>query len=697
MPRATPIERYRNIGIMAHIDAGKTTTTERILFYTGVSRRMGEVHDGASVMDWMEQERERGITITSAATTCFWKGMDEQFPEHRINIIDTPGHVDFTVEVERSLRVLDGACAVVCAVGGVQSQTETVWRQGDKYGVPRLVFVNKMDRIGANFMRVRDQVEERLNATAVPIQMPIGAEAAFEGVIDLVKMRAIYWDESSQGMRFDVREIPAQLRAQAEAWRERMIEAAADASEALTDKYLESGSLSEDEIVAGLRARTLGGKIFPMLCGSALKNKGVQAVLDAVVGFLPSPLDVPPMTGFCDDGRSDRRRADEGAPFSALAFKVQSDPIAGRLVFFRVYSGSVATGDVVFNSSKGVAESVGSIMQMHANEREEVGEVFAGDIAASVGLAGAFTGDTLCAQGDVIAFERMAFPEPVMHVSLEPRTQFDQEKMALGLGRITQDDPTFRSRTDDDTGQIIISGMGELHLEIAVERLRREYGVAARAGVPRVAYREGIRTPVECSGEFNASIGDRTHFGHVNLRLERVAPGVSLEFVDGTRDGMFAREYIPAVKQGLGEALANGVLAGFPVTGVRVTLLEGSRHGLDSSDSAFRMAASIAFKDGMRRARPVLLEPMMAVKVETPEEFMGTVMGDLHSRRGVIQGMDDPASGIKVIHAEVPLAEMFGYSTSLRSATQGRATYSMEFKQYSEAPEHVAEAVINKN
>jgi elongation factor G len=696
MPRATPIERYRNIGIMAHIDAGKTTTTERFLFYTGVSRRMGEVHDGASVMDWMEQERERGITITSAATTCFWKGMDGQFPEHRINIIDTPGHVDFTVEVERSLRVLDGACAVVCAVGGVQSQTETVWRQGDKYGVPRLVFVNKMDRVGANFMRVRDQVQDRLNAEAVPIQMPIGAEAEFEGVIDLVKMRAIYWDESSQGMRFDVREIPAQLRQHAEGWRERMVEAAADASEELTDKYLESGALSEEDIVAGLRARTLGGEIFPMLCGSAFRNKGVQAVLDAVIGYLPSPMDASPMTGFCTDGHTDQRHADDGAPFSALAFKVQSDPIAGRLVFFRVYSGAVATGDAVFNPAKGATESIGPIMQMHANDRDEVGEVFAGDIAAA-GLNDVSTGDTICAPGNAIAFEKMAFPEPVMHLSLEPRTQVDQDRLASALARMGQEDPTFRFRTDDETGQIIISGMGELHLEIAVDRLRREHGVMARAGTPRVAYREGIREAVDCSGEFDNSVGGRAHFGRIRLKLEPTAYGSSFEFVDGTRDGTPAREYIPAVRQGLGEALAGGVLAGFPVAGVKVTLLDGSSQRADSSDSAFRMAAAIAFKDGMRRARPVLLEPIMSVKVETPEEYMGSVMGDLHARRGLVQGIDDPASGIKAIHAEVPLAEMFGYSTSLRSATQGRATHSMEFKQYSEAPKHVAEAVINKN
>ncbi len=682
---------------MAHIDAGKTTTTERILFYSGVSRRMGEVHDGASVMDWMEQERERGITITSAATTCFWKGMDGQFPEHRINIIDTPGHVDFTVEVERSLRVLDGACAVVCAVGGVQSQTETVWRQGDKYGVPRLVFVNKMDRAGANFMRVRDQVQDRLNATAVPIQLPIGAEAEFEGVIDLVKMRAIYWDESSQGMRFDVREIPSALRAQAEVWRERMVETAADASEELMDKYLETGELSEEDIVAGLRARTLGGEIFPMLCGSAFKNKGVQAVLDAVVGYLPSPLDVAPMGGFSDDGCSDVRRANDAAPFSALAFKVQSDPVAGRLVFFRVYSGSVASGDVVFNPAKGVSESLARIVQMHANDRDEVDEVFAGDIAAAVGLESASTGDTLCAPSGVIAFESMSFPEPVIHVALEPRTLADQEKLTVALVRMMQDDPTFRARTDDETGQTIISGMGELHLEIIVDRMRREYGVAANAGVPQVAYREGIRNSVDCAGSFDVSIEGRSESGLVNLRLDPTEFGAGFEFVDGTKDGMLAREYIPAVRQGLGEALASGVLAGFPVTGVKVTLLDGSHQGVDAGESVFRMAASIALKDGMRRASPVLLEPMMAVKVETPEEFMGNVMGDLHSRRGTIHGMDDPMSGIKAIRAEVPLAEMFGYSTSLRSATQGRATYSMEFKQYSEAPRHVAEAVINKN
>jgi len=703
MPRTTPIERYRNIGIMAHIDAGKTTTTERILFYTGVSRRMGEVHDGAAVMDWMEQERERGITITSAATTCFWKGMDGSLPEHRINIIDTPGHVDFTVEVERSLRVLDGACTVICAVGGVQPQTETVWRQGGKYGVPRLLFVNKMDRQGANFLRVRDQVENRLDAAAVPLQLPIGAEGQFEGVIDLVKMRALYWDESSQGMRVVVREIPEALRPEAECWRERMIEAAADASDELMDKYLEEGDLSEDDIIAGLRARTIGSEIFPMLCGSAFRNKGVQAMLDAVVGFLPSPLDIAPVQSRFEHSGTDVRRVSDDAPFSALVFKVQADALAGRIVFFRTYSGVVKAGDAVYNSTTGVTESLGRILQMHANEREEINEVRAGDIAAAIGLDCATTGDTLCDPLAVITLEAMAFPDPVIRVSLEPRSTDDQEKMTVALSRLAQEDPTFSWHVDHESGQTIISGMGELHLEIIVDRLRREYGVNVRAGVPQVSYREAIRESVEAEGRFirrshrsgdGASMGQ---YGHVWLRIEPNAPGAGFAFIDATDGNVVPGVFVPAVRQGLEESLPSGVLAGFPVVDVKVTLLDGSHRENDSSETAFRMAASIAFKDGMRRANPVLLEPMMAVEVETPEEFMGNVVGDLHARRGMIQGTDNLLSGIKTIRAEVPLAEMFGYSTSLRSATRGRATYSMEFRQYSEAPRNVTDAVINKN
>jgi elongation factor G len=696
MPRSTPIERYRNIGIMAHIDAGKTTTTERILFYTGVSHKIGEVHDGAAVMDWMAQERERGITITSAATTCFWKGMDNSYPEHRINIIDTPGHVDFTIEVERSLRVLDGACTVLCAVGGVQPQTETVWRQGNKYGVPRLLFVNKMDRQGANFMRVYDQVKQRLKASPVPIQLPIGAEEKFEGVVDLVKMKAIYWDESSQGMRFDEREIPAELADEAQTWRERMVEAAAEANEELMNKYLEEGDLSLEELKKGLRLRTISNEIFPMLCGSAFKNKGVQAMLDAVIDYLPAPVDIPDVKGQLESGEPATRKASDDEPFAGLAFKIMTDPFVGQLIFFRVYSGVVTSGDTIYNPVKRRKERIGRLLQMHANQRDEIKEVRAGDIAAAVGLKEATTGDTICDPDKIIILERMEFPEPVIHVAVEPKTKSDQEKMGVALNRLAQEDPSFRVRTDEESGQTIISGMGELHLEIIVDRMKREFGVEANVGAPQVAYREAIKKPVEIEGKFIKQSGGKGQYGHVWLKMEPNDPGKGFEFVDAIKGGVVPREYIPAVQKGLEDTLPNGVLAGFPVVDVRVTLFDGSYHEVDSSENAFKMAASIAFKDGMRKANPVLLEPMMAVEVETPEEFMGNVMGDLNSRRGIIQGMDDLASGVKVIKAEVPLAEMFGYSTALRSATQGRATYTMEFKHYTEAPRNVAEAVINK-
>ena len=693
--RKTPIERYRNIGIMAHIDAGKTTTTERVLFYTGVSHKIGEVHDGAAVMDWMEQEQERGITITSAATTCFWKGMDNNFPEHRINILDTPGHVDFTIEVERSLRVLDGACAVFCAVGGVQPQSETVWRQANKYGVPRLAFVNKMDRSGANFMRVYDQIKTRLKANPVPIQLPIGAEDKFEGVIDLVKMKGIYWDDSSQGMRFEERDIPAELADDARKWREAMVESAAEASEELMNKYLEEGDLSVADIKRGLRARTIHNEIVPMLCGSAFKNKGVQAMLDAVIELLPSPVDIPAVKGHLENGQEAARHASDDEPFSALAFKIMTDPFVGQLIFFRVYSGVINSGDTVYNPIKGKKERVGRILQMHANQREEIKEVRAGDIAAAVGLKEATTGETLCDPGQVIVLERMEFPEPVIHVAVEPKTKSDQEKMGIALNRLAQEDPSFRVRTDEESGQTIISGMGELHLEIIVDRMRREFGVEANVGAPQVAYREAIKKAVEIEGKFIKQSGGKGQYGHVWLKLEPQEAGKGYEFVDAIKGGVVPREYIPAVDKGLQDTLPNGVLAGFPVVDVKVTLFDGSYHEVDSSENAFKMAASIAFKDGMRKANPVLLEPMMAVEVETPEEYMGDVMGDLSSRRGMIQGMDDTPSG-KIIKAEVPLAEMFGYSTALRSATQGRATYTMEFKHYAEAPKNVADAVINK-
>ena len=697
MARKTPIERYRNIGISAHIDAGKTTTTERILFYTGVSHKMGEVHDGAAVMDFMEQERERGITITSAATTCFWKGMDGNLPEHRINIIDTPGHVDFTIEVERSMRVLDGACMVYDSVGGVQPQSETVWRQANKYRVPRLAFVNKMDRVGANFFKVYDQIKSRLNGNPVAIQVPIGAEDTFAGIVDLVRMKAIFWDESTQGMKFEVKDVPAELQALAEEWREKMVESAAEASEELMNKYLDGGKLSEEEIKRGLRDRTIKGEIVPMLCGSAFKNKGVQAMLDAVIEYMPSPIDIPPVKGSKENGNADERKPSDKEPFSALAFKIMTDPYVGQLTFFRVYSGVLNSGDSVYTSLRGRKERIGRVLQMHANQREEIKEVCAGDIAAAVGLKDVTTGETLCDPGKVIILEKMEFPDPVIHVAVEPKTKADQEKMGIALGRLAQEDPSFRVRTDEESGQTIISGMGELHLEIIVDRMKREFGVDANVGAPQVAYRETIkRACAEVEGKFVKQTGGRGQYGHVWLKVEPNEKGKGYEFVDAIKGGSVPREYIPAVQRGLNETLPNGVLAGFPVVDVKVTLFDGSYHEVDSNENAFRMAASIAFKDGMRKASPVLREPMMAVEVETPEEKMGDVMGDLSSRRGMIQGMEDMVGGSKAIRAEVPLAEMFGYSTTLRSLTQGRATYTMEFKHYSEAPKQIAEAVINK-
>jgi elongation factor G len=694
--RKTPIERYRNIGISAHIDAGKTTTTERILFYTGVNHKIGEVHDGAATMDWMEQEQERGITITSAATTCFWKGMGANFPEHRVNIIDTPGHVDFTIEVERSMRVLDGACMVYCAVGGVQPQSETVWRQANRYGVPRLAFVNKMDRQGADFFKVHDQMRMRLKANPIPLQIPIGAEEKFEGVIDLVKMKAIVWDEASQGVKFVYSEIPAELKAKADEWREKMLEAAAEASEELMNKYLESGDLTEEEIKTGLRARTLNAEIVPMLCGSAFKNKGVQAMLDAVIEYLPAPTDVPPVEGILENEQMGERKPNDTDPFAALAFKIMTDPYVGQLTFFRVYSGTVKTGDTIYNPIKGRKERLGRILQMHANQREEIKEVFAGDIAAAVGLKEATTGETLCDPAHVITLERMVFPEPVIHVAVEPKTKVDQEKMGLALNRLAQEDPSFRVRTDEESSQTIISGMGELHLEILVDRMRREFGVEANVGAPQVAYREAVRKSVEQEGKFVKQSGGRGQYGHVWIKLEPNEAGKGFEFVDMIKGGSVPREFIPAVEKGLRDTLPNGVLAGFPVVDVKVTLFDGSYHDVDSNENAFKMAASMAFKDAMRKASPVLLEPMMAVEVETPEDYMGNVMGDLSGRRGIVHGMEDQIGGIKLIKAEVPLAEMFGYSTTLRSLSQGRATYSMEFKHYTEAPKNVAEAVINK-
>jgi elongation factor G len=696
MARKTPIERYRNIGISAHIDAGKTTTTERILFYTGVNHKIGEVHDGAATMDWMEQEQERGITITSAATTCFWKGMDLTLPEHRINIIDTPGHVDFTIEVERSMRVLDGACMVYCAVGGVQPQSETVWRQASKYKVPRLAFVNKMDRTGANFFKVYEQMRLRLRANPVPMQVPIGAEENFKGVVDLVKMKAIWWDEASQGMKFEYGEIPAELLDTCQEWREKLVEVAAEASEELMNKYLETGDLSEDEIKQAIRTRTIASEIQPMFCGSAFKNKGVQAMLDAVVDYMPSPVDIPPVEGLDDDEKPVNRRAEDNEKFSALAFKLMTDPFVGQLTFIRVYSGVLAKGDSVYNPIKGKKERIGRIVQMHANNREEIEEVRAGDIAACVGLKEVTTGETLCQPDSIITLERMVFPEPVISQAVEPKTKPDQEKMGIALQRLAQEDPSFRVRTDEESGQTIISGMGELHLEIIVDRMKREFGVEANVGKPQVAYRETIRTVCkEVEGKFVRQSGGRGQYGHVVLRVEPNEIGKGFEFLDEIKGGVVPREYIPAVQKGIEESLSSGVLAGYPVVDVKVALFFGSYHDVDSNEQAFKIAGSMGFKEGLRRASPVLLEPMMAVEVETPEDYAGTVMGDLSSRRGIVQGMDDMVGGGKAIKAEVPLAEMFGYSTTLRSLTQGRATYTMEFKHYSEAPKNVADAVIS--
>jgi len=695
--RKTPIERYRNIGISAHIDAGKTTTTERILYYTGVSHKIGEVHDGAATMDWMEQEQERGITITSAATTCFWSGMAQQFNEHRINIIDTPGHVDFTIEVERSMRVLDGACMVYCAVGGVQPQSETVWRQANKYKVPRLAFVNKMDRMGADFFKVHDQMRARLKANPIPLQVPIGAAETFEGVVDLIKMQAIYWEESSMGMKFDYRDIPADLVDTCNEWRSKLVETAAEANEEIMNKYLETGDLSEKDILEGLRIRTIANEIVPMLLGSAFKNKGVQAMLDKVIELMPSPIDVPAITGTDATGEKEMaRKPSDEEPFSALAFKIMTDPFVGSLTFFRVYSGVINAGDSVQNAIKGKKERLGRILQMHANSREEIKEVRAGDIAAAVGLKDVTTGDTLCAIGkEEIVLERMIFPEPVIHVAVEPKTKADQEKMGIALNRLAQEDPSFRVKTDEETNQTIISGMGELHLEILVDRMKREFNVEANIGSPQVAYREAIKKSVEAEGKFVKQSGGKGQYGHVWLKVEPNDQGKGYEFIDAIKGGTVPREFIPAVDKGLQETIVAGVLAGYPIEDVKVTLFDGSYHDVDSNENAFKMAASFAFKDGCRKADPVLLEPMMSVEVETPEEYMGDVMGDLSSRRGIVQGMDDNATG-KVITVEVPLSEMFGYSTTLRSLSQGRATYSMEFKHYAEAPRNVAEAIMNK-
>ena len=695
MARKTPIERYRNIGISAHIDAGKTTTTERILFYTGVNHKLGEVHDGAATMDWMEQEQERGITITSAATTCFWRGMAGNYPEHHINIIDTPGHVDFTIEVERSMRVLDGACMVYDSVGGVQPQSETVWRQANKYKVPRIAFVNKMDRVGADFFRVHKQIHERLRGNAVPIQIPIGAEDNFQGVVDLVKMKGIIWDEESKGVKFEYVEIPANLKDAAQEWHEKMIEAAAEADETLLEKYLGGETLTEAEIRAGLRKRTVAGEIVPMLCGTAFKNKGVQAMLDAVIDYLPSPVDVPAIAGHNEDNKEIERHPSDEEPFSALAFKIMTDPFVGQLIFFRVYSGVINSGDSVLNPLKGKKERLGRLLQMHANTRQEIKEVRAGDIAAAVGLKEATTGDTLCDPDHVIILEKMEFPEPVISQAVEPKTKADQEKMGLALNRLAQEDPSFRVQTDEESGQTIISGMGELHLEILVDRMRREFGVEATVGKPQVAYRETVRKKVEdVQGKFVKQSGGRGQYGDVVITLERDEEK-PYQFVDAIKGGVVPREYIPAVDKGIRETLNSGVVAGYPVVNVKVTLTFGSYHDVDSNENAFRMAGSMAFKEAMRRADPVLLEPMMAVEVETPEEFMGNVMGDLSGRRGILQGMDDIAGGGKIVRAEVPLSEMFGYSTSLRSLTQGRATYTMEFKHYAEAPKNVADAIIS--
>ena len=695
MARKTPIEQYRNIGISAHIDAGKTTTSERILFYTGMTHKLGEVHDGAATTDWMEQEQERGITITSAAVTTFWKGMAGQFKEHRLNIIDTPGHVDFTVEVERSMRVLDGAVMVYCAVGGVQPQSETVWRQANKYKVPRLAFVNKMDRQGANFFRVVEQMQTRLRANPVPVVIPVGAEDGFEGVVDLLKMQAIVWDDATQGLKFEYAEIPADLKDVAEEWREKMVEAAAEANEELMEKYLGGEELSEGEIVAALRTRTLAGEIQPVLCGSAFKNKGVQRLLDAVVEYLPSPTDIPPVAGEKPDGEKDSRKASDEEKFSALAFKLMNDKYVGQLTFIRVYSGVVKSGDTVVNSVKGTKERIGRLVQMKANDRDEIEEVRAGDIAAVIGLKDVTTGETLCDADAPIILERMEFPEPVIHVAVEPKTKADQEKMGLALNRLAKEDPSFRVKTDEESGQTIISGMGELHLEIIVDRMKREFGVEANVGAPQVAYRETIRKSVESEAKYVKQSGGKGQYGHVVITMEPLEPGgVNYEFIDEIKGGVIPREFIPSVDKGIRDTMTNGILAGYPVVDIRVRLTFGSYHDVDSSQIAFELAGSMAFKDGMRKASPALLEPIMAVEVETPEDYMGDVMGDLNRRRGIVLGMDDDGIGGKKVRAEVPLAEMFGYSTDLRSATQGRATYSMEFKKYAEAPTNVAEQVI---
>ena len=696
MARKTEINKYRNIGISAHIDAGKTTTTERILLYTGVNHKIGEVHDGAATMDWMEQEQERGITITSAATTCFWSGMANQFDQHRINIIDTPGHVDFTIEVERSMRVLDGACMVYCAVGGVQPQSETVWRQANKYKVPRMAFVNKMDRAGADFFKAYDQMKSRLKANPIPIQVPIGAAETFTGVVDLVKMKAVLWEEENFGIKFEYADIPDDLKDVCQKWHDNMVETAAEANEDLMNKYLETGELSEEEIKLGLRIRTISNEIVPMLCGSAFKNKGVQAMLDAVIELMPAPADVPPIPGVDESDKPIVRHAKDDEPFSALAFKIMTDPFVGQLIFFRAYSGVIKAGDTIYNPIKGKKERIGRILQMHANNREEIKEIYAGDIAAAVGLKDVTTGDTLCTEKNAVILERMVFPEPVIHVAVEPKTKADQEKMGIALGRLAQEDPSFRVKTDEETNQTIISGMGELHLEILVDRMKREFSVEANIGSPQVAYREAIKKSVEQEGKFVKQSGGKGQYGHVWLKIEPNETGKGFEFVDSIKGGAVPREFIPAVNKGLKETITAGVLAGYPIEDVKVTLYDGSFHDVDSNENAFKMAASFAFKDGCKKADPVLLEPMMAVEVETPEEYMGDVMGDLSSRRGIVQGMEDNATG-KVIRCEVPLAEMFGYSTTVRSLSQGRATYSMEFKHYSEAPRNIAEAVINKN
>ena len=694
MARKTPIERYRNIGIMAHIDAGKTTTTERVLYYTGISHKIGEVHDGAATMDWMEQEQERGITITSAATTCFWQGMEQQFDQHRINIIDTPGHVDFTIEVERSLRVLDGAVAVFCAVGGVEPQSETVWRQANKYHVPRMAFVNKMDRAGADFMRVVEQIKDRLGSNPIPMQVPIGAEENFEGVVDLVRMKAIHWNTADMGATFEERDIPAELVDQCNELREQMVEAAAEASEELMDKYLEEGDLGADDIRKGIRTRTLANEIVPTFCGSAFKNKGVQAVLDAVIDYMPSPIDVPAIQGELDDGSKAERHSSDDEPFAALGFKIATDPFVGNLTFFRVYSGVLNSGDTVFNSVKGKKERIGRIVQMHSNSREEIKEVRAGDIAAAIGLKDVTTGDTLCDPNHQIVLERMEFPDPVISVAVEPKTKADQEKMGIALGKLAQEDPSFQVKTDEESGQTIISGMGELHLEIIVDRLKREFSVEANVGNPQVAYRESLRKPVEQESKFVRQSGGRGQYGHVYLRIEPQEHGAGYEFVNEIVGGAVPKEYIPAVDKGIQEQMQNGVIAGYPVVDVKVTLYDGSYHDVDSSEMAFKIAGSMGFREGALKANPALLEPLMKVEVVTPEEYMGDVMGDLNRRRGIVGGMEDSPAG-KIIRAEVPLSEMFGYATALRSATQGRATYTMEFEKYAEAPQNIAEAVVS--